>query len=293
MTMVDEAPGPPRARASRSSPPASNDTMFPADAQGRRGACWSGWAARWSSRPRQTCCGQMFTNTGYFDEAVPSCATTSSVPGLRRTSWARRVVRRLGPAPAPDARPTPATPGWPGRSAEVAPRTYDSQRIPRRRAGRSPTSGRTSRTGHLPPDLPLAAGRAGGGPAHAPAAGRRGHRLVSSPDADECCGFGGTFAMKNPDVSSPWPATRPGTSPRPAPRYLVAGDNSCLLNIGGILSAERRGPPIHLVEILASTEAEIHEHAESDPTGGPRRMSIRPRASGRPKTPAPPAPRAS
>ena len=40
--------------------------------------------------------------------------------------------------------------------------------------------------------------------------------------------------------------------------YLVTGDNSCLMNIGGLLSREKAGvKPIHLAEILASTEADL------------------------------------
>ena len=47
--------------------------------------------------------------------------------------------------------------------------------------------------------------------------------------------------------------------------YLVTGDNSCLMNIGGLLSREKAGvKPIHLAEILASTEADYAATVEAE-----------------------------
>jgi L-lactate dehydrogenase complex protein LldE len=83
----------------------------------------------------------------------------------------------------------------------------------------------------------------------------RGLTLVDLPAAEECCGFGGTFALKNPDVSVAMGSDKARHVRETGAEVLVAGDNSCLMHIGGLLTRERAGiRPMHLAEILASTE---------------------------------------
>ena len=83
----------------------------------------------------------------------------------------------------------------------------------------------------------------------------RGIDLVELPDAEECCGFGGTFAMKNADVSIAMGADKARHIVETGAEVVVAGDNSCLAHIGGILGRQRSGVRrLHLAEILASTE---------------------------------------
>ncbi|WP_026377544.1 (Fe-S)-binding protein [Aestuariimicrobium kwangyangense] len=78
--------------------------------------------------------------------------------------------------------------------------------------------------------------------------------LVDLPDADQCCGFGGTFSVKNPDVSVSMGSDKARSAVSTGAEYLVAGDNSCLMHIGGLLSRSKSPvTPIHLAEILAST----------------------------------------
>ncbi|HOA87845.1 MAG TPA: (Fe-S)-binding protein [Propioniciclava tarda] len=85
----------------------------------------------------------------------------------------------------------------------------------------------------------------------------RGITIKDLPDADRCCGFGGTFALKNPDVSVAMAADKARNVASTGAEYLVAGDNLCLLNISGVLGRQQSGiRPIHLVEVLASTEEE-------------------------------------
>jgi L-lactate dehydrogenase complex protein LldE len=82
--------------------------------------------------------------------------------------------------------------------------------------------------------------------------------LVDLPGAEECCGFGGTFAVKNPDVSAAMGADKIGHAVESGARFLVAADNSCLMHLGG--TARRSGAPIrtlHLAEILASTRERV------------------------------------
>jgi L-lactate dehydrogenase complex protein LldE len=78
--------------------------------------------------------------------------------------------------------------------------------------------------------------------------------LVDLPDAETCCGFGGTFAVKNPDVSAAMCADKVSAIRQSQAEVLCAGDNSCLMHIGGALSRQRTGVrTMHLAEILAST----------------------------------------
>ncbi|WP_422773491.1 (Fe-S)-binding protein [Plantactinospora sp. WMMC1484] len=87
----------------------------------------------------------------------------------------------------------------------------------------------------------------------------RGLELVELPGAEECCGFGGTFAVKNADVSAAMLADKCGAVRDTGAAYVAAADNSCLAHIGGGLSRRTDAPPggprpIHYAEILAHTE---------------------------------------
>ncbi|WP_034275580.1 heterodisulfide reductase-related iron-sulfur binding cluster [Actinospica robiniae] len=86
-----------------------------------------------------------------------------------------------------------------------------------------------------------------------------GLELVELPGAAECCGFGGTFSVKNPDVSAAMGADKVTHAVESGAEYLVAADNSCLMHIGG--TARRSGAPIktiHLAEILAATRETVN-----------------------------------
>jgi L-lactate dehydrogenase complex protein LldE len=84
----------------------------------------------------------------------------------------------------------------------------------------------------------------------------RGITMVDLPQADECCGFGGTFSMKNPDVSVAMGSDKARHVRESGAEVLVAGDNSCLMHIGGVLTRQRSGIRVmHLAEILAAQEA--------------------------------------
>lgn len=78
--------------------------------------------------------------------------------------------------------------------------------------------------------------------------------LVELPGAETCCGFGGTFAVKNPDVSTAMLADKMKNVLSTGAEVCTAGDSSCLMHIGGGLSRLRVGVrTVHLAEILAST----------------------------------------
>lgn len=86
----------------------------------------------------------------------------------------------------------------------------------------------------------------------------RGIELREPSGAQECCGFGGTFAVKNPAVSAAMGADKARALSETGAAAVCAVDNSCLLHIGGTLarggSAVR---PVHIAEILASTEGGV------------------------------------
>ncbi|MYT34340.1 (Fe-S)-binding protein [Streptomyces sp. MspMP-M5] len=86
----------------------------------------------------------------------------------------------------------------------------------------------------------------------------RGLTLRELPGAEECCGFGGTFAVKNPAVSVAMGADKVRAVTGTGAEAVCTVDNSCLLHLGGMLV--RQGSPVrpvHLAEILASTEEDV------------------------------------
>jgi L-lactate dehydrogenase complex protein LldE len=82
----------------------------------------------------------------------------------------------------------------------------------------------------------------------------RGLELVPLPRQDECCGFGGTFAVKNAEVSTAMGSDKIRAIEESGATVCTAGDNSCLMQIGGLLHRQGAGVRcLHLAEILAST----------------------------------------
>ena len=76
--------------------------------------------------------------------------------------------------------------------------------------------------------------------------------MVELPDADECCGFGGTFAVKNADVSAAMLDAKIDNVLASGAEAVCACDASCLMHIGGGL--RRRGSRVqalHIAEVLA------------------------------------------
>jgi L-lactate dehydrogenase complex protein LldE len=85
----------------------------------------------------------------------------------------------------------------------------------------------------------------------------RGIDLVELPDARECCGFGGTFAVKNADVSTAMLSDKLRAVLDTKAEVVCAVDSYCLMQIGGGLSRGRTGVrTVHLAEILAATGEE-------------------------------------
>lgn len=88
----------------------------------------------------------------------------------------------------------------------------------------------------------------------------RGLELAPLENIDRCCGFGGTFAVKNAEVSSAMLTEKLQTVLATRAEFCTALDNSCLMHIGGAL--HREFAPVrtlHMAEILASTQAQPAE----------------------------------
>jgi L-lactate dehydrogenase complex protein LldE len=83
----------------------------------------------------------------------------------------------------------------------------------------------------------------------------RGIELVELEEAEECCGFGGTFAVKNADVSMAMLSDKLRRVLDTRAEVCTAADTSCLMHIGGALRRQRAGTRVmHLAEILAAQE---------------------------------------
>ena len=231
-----------------------NDTLFPATGRAvvelleRLGH-------RVTFPEEQTCCGQMHANSGYQREAVPLVrrfvrtfcdaetivSPSASCVGMVRDQYAR-LAELDGDAML-------------GREVEaLAPRVLELSELlvdelgvedvgavfPHRVAFH-PTC-HSSRLLHVG-DRPLRLLRA-----------VRGLELVEVPAAGECCGFGGTFAVRNPDTSAAMLTDKLRHLLDTRAEVCVSADNSCLMHIGGGLRRERAGVrTMHLAEVLAAT----------------------------------------
>jgi L-lactate dehydrogenase complex protein LldE len=83
----------------------------------------------------------------------------------------------------------------------------------------------------------------------------RGIELVPLEEAEECCGFGGTFAVKNADTSMAMLSDKLRRILDTRAEVCTAADTSCLMHIGGALKRQRAGVrTLHLAEILAAQE---------------------------------------
>lgn len=79
--------------------------------------------------------------------------------------------------------------------------------------------------------------------------------LLDLPGAEECCGFGGTFAVKNADTSAAMVSTKVDNIIASGAHVLTTSDNSCLLNMAGALVRRTEAVRfMHVTEILATTK---------------------------------------
>jgi L-lactate dehydrogenase complex protein LldE len=97
-----------------------------------------------------------------------------------------------------------------------------------------------------------------------------GIELVEMPDCEVCCGFGGLFSVKYPDISNAIVSKKTAAVESVAPQMLVAGELGCLMNIAGKLA--RQGSPIacrHVAEVLAGETSDPPIGQGALPPSGP------------------------
>lgn len=82
----------------------------------------------------------------------------------------------------------------------------------------------------------------------------QGIQLITPKRADECCGFGGTFSVSEPDISVRMGHDRINDYISSGAAFITSGDMSCLMHLDGIIQREKLPiQVIHLAEILASS----------------------------------------
>jgi L-lactate dehydrogenase complex protein LldE len=204
---------------------------------------------------QQTCCGQMHVNTGYPREAIPLVRNHVAafegydaivVPSGSCTAAIRHqhadIARLAGDSALAAA------------AAQIAARTWELSEFLVDVLGVTDVGAYfPHRVTYHPTCHSLRLLRVGDRPLrllrHV-----AGLDLVELPDAEVCCGFGGTFAVKNADVSTAMLADKMRSVLATRAEVCTAGDSSCLMHIGGGLSRLNAGTrTVHLAEILAST----------------------------------------
>jgi L-lactate dehydrogenase complex protein LldE len=206
----------------------------------------------------QTCCGQMHANAGYEDLALPLVrrfvrafddpayeaivCPSGSCAAMVHEGYAR-LTEHAGDADLADA------------VAGVTSRVWELSRFLVERLGVDDVGAYyPHRVTYHPTCHSLRLERVGDAPLRLLRA-VRGIDLVELPESTTCCGFGGTFAIKNPETSAAMLADKLANVQSTGAEVCTALDNSCLLHIGGGLSRQQAGTkPVHLAEILASTE---------------------------------------
>ena len=208
-------------------------------------------------RAAQTCCGQMHYNTGYAAEALPvlrhfvktfADAAVICVPSASCVAMMRDHYPKMA-AESGDAALIAAV-------ESLLPRVYEFSELLIDRLGVEDvgasyphrvtlhTSCHSLRSLHLG-DRPVRLLNA-----------VRGLQLTPLAGQDQCCGFGGTFAVKNADVSTAMAMDKVHAVVATGAEVCTATDNSCLMQINGVLA--RTAPDrrcLHLAEILAATES--------------------------------------
>jgi L-lactate dehydrogenase complex protein LldE len=205
-------------------------------------------------RDRQTCCGQMHSNNGYavdatslmrrfvrvFADAATIVTPSASCAALVR-EWYPRLAEQTGDA------------ALLREVVEIVPRVHELTLFLTDVLGIEDVGARYPHRVVFHPTCHSLRGLGS-----APAAMRllrsvRDIEIVELSDADSCCGFGGTFAIKNRDTSIAMVGDKVRAIVTAQVETCVSADNSCLLHIGGALSRGRTGvQTVHLAEVLAA-----------------------------------------
>lgn len=220
------------------------DTMFPEAAEATR-RILERLGIEVTVPAEQTCCGQMHLNAGYRAEALP---------------LAQRFVRQFSEFDAVVS-PSSSCVGMVrelyrqilGLDDAVFERTWELSEFLVRRLEVDDVGARyPHRVTYHPTCHSLRVTRVGDAPLRL-LRNVRELELVELPEATECCGFGGTFSVKNADTSGAMLTDKLDRIAATGADICTAVDGSCLLQIGGGLSRRNdRARAVHLAEILSS-----------------------------------------
>ncbi len=204
----------------------------------------------------QTCCGQMHVNTGYAREALPlvrrfvaafAGAEQVVAPSASCVAMVRDHYPRLA-AQTGDAALERAV-------ADVVPRVRELTEFLIDDLGREDVGAYFPHAVALHPTCHSVRMLHVGDRPRRLLQQVKGLRLHELPRADECCGFGGTFAIKNAETSAAMLADKVADAIGSRAEVLVAVDDSCLMHIGGGLARQRAGiRTLHLAQVLAASE---------------------------------------
>jgi L-lactate dehydrogenase complex protein LldE len=204
----------------------------------------------------QTCCGQMHWNTGYQSEALPLVKRfveqfRSAEAVVVPSSSCVAMMRDHYPKMAAEIRDAALI----TEVSQLLPRVFEFSEFLIKRLGLDdvgayyPHRVTYHASCHGLRNLGL-----GDGPMRLLRA-VRGIDLVELDGLEQCCGFGGTFAVKNADVSSAMLEEKTAAVLKTGAEVCTACDNSCLMHIQGALHRQKIGvKTLHLAEILAADE---------------------------------------
>jgi L-lactate dehydrogenase complex protein LldE len=206
----------------------------------------------------QTCCGQMHFNSGYQDACVPfvrrfvdAFAEYDAV--VTPSGSCASMVRHYHPVVA-ELDAAAGDRGLADRVAEVSPRVLELSEFLVDTLGVTDVGARFPHTVAFHPTCHSTRLLGVGDRPTRLLGAVEGLTLVDLPRSASCCGFGGTFAVKNADTSIAMGLDKVDDVLASGAEVVTAADTSCLMHIGGLLS-RRRSPVrvMHFAEILAST----------------------------------------
>jgi len=210
----------------------------------------------------QTCCGQLHFNSGYQDACIPLVSRFADVFAgydavVTPSGSCASMVRRYHPVVAGLDAVARTDPTLPDRVAAVGPHVYELSELLVDVLGVVDVGARFPHTVAFHPTCHSTRLLGVGDRPTRLLAAVEGVTVVDLPRSAACCGFGGTFAVKNADTSVAMGLDKVDDVLASGAEVLTAGDTSCLMHIGGLLS-RRRSPVrvMHLAEILASTGAD-------------------------------------
>jgi L-lactate dehydrogenase complex protein LldE len=204
----------------------------------------------------------MHSNTGYRDEALPLAARF--VEQFRQaeavvipSSSCVTTIREQYPSMADELERSGEHPGLRAAVDDLLPRVYEFSEFLTRRLGITDVGAYyPHRVTYHASCHGLRSLALGNGPENLLKA-VRGIELVELPNVERCCGFGGTFAVKNAAVSSAMLAEKVRDVQNTQAEVCTACDNSCLMQIGGALHRQQTGiRTVHIAEILAAQEGD-------------------------------------